>query len=448
MDIHPFPHPAILLALYTFASPPCIVLSRPAETTKHVHVPIDSPLFGWYILAILGLVLLGGVFSGLTLGLMGLDTVNLQVLSIAGTDDERIQAPRVLRLLSKGRHTMLVVLLLGNTLINTSLPIFLDSIVGGGWIAVLGSTFLILIFGESYRNVRFTATPVHQSALTSVERTLIAICNRYGLAIGATLAPLVRLLIVLMYPIAKPISIILDCVLGAHDDPVTYRKAELKTFVSLGVEDKLGEEELGLLGGVLEFSGKTVEDVMTAKEDMYALSAERILDDCLVREILRKGYSRIPIYEPSSPGAYILRGLVGYDPTDLAPTSKLVMQALPQCPPDLTLLEVSLEAREFRLRHTVSFQTGRSHMLLVTDSPGSEQGALGLVTLEDVVEELIGKEIIDETDVYVDIHSRVPVVRPKYRAERSIPGLKRIFEGQLARRRVMDGDHGTISGCV
>ena len=52
--------------------------------------------------------------------------------------------------------------------------------------------------------------------------------------------------------------------LGAHDEPTTYRKAELKTFVSLGVEDMLGEDEVALLGSVLEFSGKVVSDVMVS----------------------------------------------------------------------------------------------------------------------------------------------------------------------------------------
>ncbi|ODN75427.1 hypothetical protein L202_06578 [Cryptococcus amylolentus CBS 6039] len=334
---------------------------------KHVHVPLSSPLFFWYIAAIMFLVLLGGVFSGLTLGLMGLDTVNLQVLSVAGTEDERRQAPRVLKLVGHGRHTMLVVLLLGNTLINTSLPIFLDSIVGGGWIAVLGSTFLIL-------TRRFRILPQ-------------SICNRYGLAIGSTFAPLVRFLIVLMYPIAKPIGIVLDFVLGAHSDPVTYRKAELKTFVSLGVEDKLEEDELGLLGSVLEFSGKTVKDIMTSHEDMYALSAERIVDGELVKEILKKGYSRIPVYEPSSRDSYIgcitIRALVGYDWTDLKPVSDFVTQALPQCFSDLNLIE----AMSY-------FQTGRSHIMLITHRTGDNTQVLGLVTLEDVVEALIGREII------------------------------------------------------
>ncbi|OCF59040.1 hypothetical protein L486_03538 [Kwoniella mangroviensis CBS 10435] len=370
----------------------------PVQTEPHVHVDPHSTLFLWYILIIVGLVLLGGVFSGLTLGLMGLDTVNLQVLAISGTPEERKQAPRVLNLIGKGKHTMLVVLLLGNTLINTSLPIFLDSIVGGGLIAVLGSTLLI-----------------------------VTICDRYGLAIGSTFTPVIKILIILMYPIAKPIGMILDYILGKHSDPVTYRKAELKTFVSLGVEDKLNEDELGLLGSVLEFSNKKVGDVMTAREDMYTLSSDKIVDEELVSEILKKGYSRIPVCNEKSLMELILlgfslRSLVSYDPTDLHPASRLVSQVLPQCSPDLPLLEGD-------------FQTGRSHMLLITETPGEGGRILGLVTLEDVVEELIGKEIIDETDVYVDTHSRIPVIRSAYKP-RKTKGLKKIYEGQLTRKRV------------
>lgn len=88
------------------------------------------------LLNIAGLVLLGGVFAGLTLALMGLDQVNLQVLSTSGTDDEKIRAAKVLKLLEKGRHWVLVVLLLGNVIVNETLPIFLSDF-GGGFAAVL-----------------------------------------------------------------------------------------------------------------------------------------------------------------------------------------------------------------------------------------------------------------------------------------------------------------------
>lgn len=52
---------------------------------------------------------------------------------------------------------------------------------------------------------------------------------------------------------------------------MTYRKAELKAFVALGVEDKLAEDELQLLGSVLEFSGKTVGSIMVGPPQVAAM---------------------------------------------------------------------------------------------------------------------------------------------------------------------------------
>ncbi|KLT41909.1 DUF21-domain-containing protein [Cutaneotrichosporon oleaginosum] len=376
-------------------------LNSTLSVTKHVHVTPSDPRFVWYILTAVALVLLGGIFSGLTLGLMGLDTINLQVLSQVGTLEEQEQAPRVLNLLKIGRHLVLVVLLLCNTLINTSLPVFLDSVIGGGWIAILGATALELIFGEVIPQ---------------------AICNKYGLTIGASFAPFVRGLVFLLYPIAKPMAMILDCLFGKHDEGVRYRKAELKAFVSLGVEDKLADDELLLLGNVLEFSGKTVGTIM----------------------ILRKGHTRIPVFEAARPGLFIgvllLRALVGYDLVEKRTVRSLTTQALPQCPPDLSLVE----AMNY-------FQTGVSHILLISTHPGESRGALGIVTLEDIVEELLGREIIvrdprngaelwsqgtnakDETDRFVDMQSRIPVIRPRFPIDHS--GVRRIFEGRFNRRR-------------
>ncbi|BEI83717.1 hypothetical protein CcaverHIS002_0403210 [Cutaneotrichosporon cavernicola] len=383
----------------------CAALNGTLSATKHVHVNPSDPRFVWYILTAITLVALGGIFSGLTLGLMGLDTINLQVLSQAGTPDEQEQAPRVLRLFKIGRHLVLVVLLLCNTLVNTSLPVFLDSVIGGGWIAILGATGLELIFGEVIPQ---------------------AICNKYGLAIGALFAPFVRALVYFLYPIAKPLAMFLDYLFGAHDEGVRYRKAELKAFVSLGVEDKLADDELLLLGNVLEFSGKTVGTIMTQLGDTYCLPSDRVVNKELIEEVLRKGHTRIPVYEATRPASFLgvmpLRALVGYDSAEEKTARALVSQPLPQCPPDLSLVE----AMNY-------FQSGMSHILLVSTNPGEPRGALGIVTLEDIVEELLGKEIIDETDRYVDMQSRIPVIRPRYPIDHS--GIRRIFEGRFNRRR-------------
>jgi CBS domain containing-hemolysin-like protein len=79
---------------------------------------------------------------------MGLDETNLQVLLESDNESERKNARHVLDLLKKGKYWVLVTLLLSNVIVNETLPIILDSIIGGGWLAVLISTALIVIFGE------------------------------------------------------------------------------------------------------------------------------------------------------------------------------------------------------------------------------------------------------------------------------------------------------------
>lgn len=79
---------------------------------------------------------------------MGLDQTNLQVMAESGTEAESKNARKVLRLLNRGKHWVLVTLLLSNVIVNETLPIILDSVLGGGWQAILISTALIVIFGE------------------------------------------------------------------------------------------------------------------------------------------------------------------------------------------------------------------------------------------------------------------------------------------------------------
>ena len=74
---------------------------------------------------------------------MGQDEIYLQVIKEAGESAERKQAASVLKLLKRGKHWVLVTLLLSNVITNETLPIILDRSIGGGWPAVLGSTVLI-----------------------------------------------------------------------------------------------------------------------------------------------------------------------------------------------------------------------------------------------------------------------------------------------------------------
>lgn len=363
------------------------------------------------VLMIAALVLGGGLCAGLTLSLMGLDSVNLQVLSTAGSPTEKRNATKVLRLLERGRHWVLVVLLLSNVIVNEALPVFLSDLdFGGGVAAVLVSTVLIVIFGEVLPQ---------------------SICARYGLSIGAACAPFVWILMIILSPVAWPTAKLLDWSLG-EDHGTTYKKAELKTFVSLHQQlgtENLNEDEVTIIRAVLDLNDKTVKDVMTPIQDVFIMSSDTVLDEVGVGRLVQSGYSRVPVHEKGKPdsiiGMLLVKDLISYDPDDGKEVASFQLRPLPETAPDLTLLST--------LNY---FQTGRSHMLLVSKSPGEPKGAIGIVTLEDVVEELIGEEIIDETDVWVDVHNRVRVTRnPKENAP-SNADLGPLVRGIIERRRM------------
>ncbi|CAK5282672.1 unnamed protein product, partial [Mycena citricolor] len=315
--------PLFLRALSALATPISSALAAKEKKT-HTHPERWSPEFWEKISISAVLVLLGGVFAGLTLGLMGLDELHLKVLAAASDDeDEKRNAKKVLKLMQKGRHWVLVVLLLGNVIINESLPIFLDSAIGGGIAAVAISTAMIVIFGEIIPQ---------------------AVSVRYGLAIGAACAPFVLGLMYVFAPIAWPIAKLLDTVLGVHETH-TYKKAELRTFLQFhrSGDEPLQEDEISILNGVLELSTKKVERIMTPMTDVVTLSADALLDDKLVENILLSGYSRFPVHEPGKPEAFVglllIKKLLKYDPSQALPVSSFPLSILPEARPTISCFQ-------------------------------------------------------------------------------------------------------------
>ncbi|OCF39984.1 hemolysin [Kwoniella heveanensis CBS 569] len=365
--------------------------------------PPDSPAFWWKLGLSVVFVLSGGVFAGLTLALMGSDDLNLRVLSTSSSDPkERKSANKVLRLLSRGRHWVLVVLLLSNVIVNESLPIFLDDVLGGGLYAVIVSTTMIVIFGEIIPQ---------------------AICVRYGLAIGGACAPMVWFFMILFSPIAWPTAKLLDYILGT-DEGHTYKKAELKSFLQFHREgeEPLRDDEISILNGVLSLNEKHAKEIMTPIKDCLTLSADKVLDHEAIDQILLSGFSRIPVHEPGQPdnfvGMLLVKRLITYNPDDEWPVSKFSLLPLPEAKPEINCFQ----ALDY-------FQTGRAHLLLISETPGQKGGALGIVSLEDLIEEIIGEEIVDETDRYEDNHSKKVVKRS---------GPAAVMRGIIERRRVIN----------
>ena len=168
-------------------------------------------------LTVVGFVAL---ISGLFLGLLTLDALNLQIIQRASVDEDERRYAAALYPIVKKRHLLLVTLLILNALAYEALPIFLDALVPS-WVAILLSTTLVLIFGEIIPSAIFTGP------------------NQ--LRLGYHMIPLVRVLIVLLYPLARPLANILDCIVfpdGEDDAEEAYNRGELSALVKIQYENR------------------------------------------------------------------------------------------------------------------------------------------------------------------------------------------------------------------
>jgi metal transporter CNNM len=224
------------------------------------------------------------------------------------------------------------------------------------------------------------------------------------------MAPLVLGLMWILGPIAWPTAKLLDYLLG-EDHGTMYKKAGLKTLVTLhrtlgqSPTERLNEDEVTIISAVLDLKDKPVGNIMTPIADVFTLSLDTVLDEPMMDKILAEGYSRIPIYAVNNPrdfvGMLLVKMLITYDPEDALRVRDFQLATLPETRAETSCLDI-----------VNFFQEGKSHMVLVSDYPGEPRGALGVLTLEDVIEELIGEEIVDESDVYVDVHKAIRRLKP------------------------------------
>ncbi|XP_042894838.1 unextended protein-like [Parasteatoda tepidariorum] len=325
------------------------------------------------------LLILSGLFSGLNLGLMSLECTELLVLEKCGTESEKKHARKIYPVRKQSNY-LLCSLLLGNVLVNNTLTILLDDLTSG-IIAVIVSTFGIVIFGEIIPQ---------------------AICSRHGLAIGAKTLWVTKVFMVLTFPLSFPISKILDCVLGEEIRNV-YNRKRLMEFIRVTKDfNDLHNEEVDIISGALELTKKTVADVMTKINDVFMVPYSAVLDFETVSEIIKQGYSRIPVFDGDRNNIVALlniKDLAFVDPdteTQLKTLCEFYNHPINFVFEDTTL-DVMLN----------EFKKGRSHMAFVRRVNNEADGdpfyeLTGIVTLEDVIEEIIQSEIIDETDVLTD----------------------------------------------
>lgn len=339
----------------------------------------SDPLPLWVKLVfILVLICLSGLFSGLNLGLMALDPTELKIVTNCGSRSEQKYARKIEPIRMRGNY-LLCTLLLGNVLVNTSFTILLDGIIGNGMIAVVGSTLGIVIFGEI----------VPQS-----------ICSRHGLAVGAKTLWITKLFMVLTFPLSYPISRILDCALGKELGTI-YNKKQLIEMLKVTEElNDLEDNEMNIITGALNYGNKIVQEIMTKLEDSFLISLDAVLDFKTMASIMKSGHSRIPVYEDERfniVGVLFVKDLAFVDPDDCTPLKTVIKFY------NHSLQRVFFDTHLDKLLE--QFKREHSHLAIVERVNDAGEcdpfyEAIGIVTLEDILEEIIQSEIVDETDVY------------------------------------------------
>ncbi|MES1914415.1 MAG: hypothetical protein MHM6MM_006492 [Cercozoa sp. M6MM] len=374
------------------------------ECEELVH---DGGTIFLYSMVCLFLVCMAGMMSGLTVGLMAIDPLKLELLQRTGSEVDRMRVRRLAPILKK-HHLLLVTLLLVNAVCMEALPIFLDRLVPSV-VAILISVTAVLIFGEILPQ---------------------AFCTSDPLRIGSTFAPLIRVIMSVCWIVAAPIAWLLDRLLG-HDnghhivfnrselcaliDMQPTLEAELQNFTDDAIENSGSDEqkhglvpdEVSILKGALSMRSKTVRDVLTPLDKVQMLDETRLMNHDAMADLLAHGHSRIPVYKDfrnNIQGFLLTKRLIAVNPADARPARDFVHRDPIVVHPDTPLLQV-----------LNTFQRGTSHLALVSpevhlvqyamrhrdrDIPPSVK-ILGIVTIEDIFEELIQEEIIDETDYVV-----------------------------------------------
>lgn len=332
------------------------------------------------IIVIACLLMLSGLFSGLNLGLMALDKNELQVIISCGSETEKRYARAIEPVRRRGNY-LLCSILFSNVFVNSTISVLLEELTSG-IVAIMTSTIFIVMFGEILPQ---------------------AFCSRHGLAVGAKTVSITYFCMIVTFPLSYPVSSCLDWALG-EEIGHAYDRERLMEFIKVTRNyNNLETDEVNIISGALKLKRIQLSEVMTCIDDVYMLDVNSCLDFETIQSIIEKGYSRIPVHEAGCKKNIIAllfaKDLALLDPDDRTPVKTMIsFYKHPIVKLDYdTTLDVALD----------HFKTGESHMAIVQKiisegdlDPYFEN--IGIVTLEDVIEEIIQMEINDETDTLSD----------------------------------------------
>ena len=326
----------------------------------------------WVEITVLSVLIgLSGFFSGLEVALVG-----VRKSKVVQLFNEGKKGSKALHKLKMNPSWMMSSVNLGNNLVNVGASALATSVAirlfgnDGLGIAVGVMTFLILVFGE--------ITPK-------------TYCNANSTKVALRYAPVLLAFSYVFYPVVKFFEIITRGVVkitGSSYTPPPITEEEIKGVIDQGLAEKaLEKEEMELVHGALNFDDTVIRSVMTPRTKMFTLNAKMLLFEALP-QINQSAHSRIPIFGDTRDD------IVGFIHV------RDVLKELEKDKEVVTLEQIARKpvfaSQEKMVSSLLKEMKGRkTHMAIVVDEHG---GVEGLVTLEDLLEEIVG-EIEDETDL-------------------------------------------------
>ena len=249
-----------------------------------------------------------------------------------------------------------------------------------------------VVFGEAY-------TGIVAGVLTLLILVLSEIIPKtLGAVYWRTLTPaLVRLLtatILVMWPLVK-LSQGLTYLLSQDEDEAAFSREEFTAMAELGEEEGVFEEkESRILRNLFRFNSLRVKDVMTPRTVIFQMPERKTIGD-VVEEHDEFRFSRIPVYDgdPDDITGYVLK-----DEMLLRAAQEEFEVSLSEISRDILVVHETLALPDLLERLLDRLE----HIALVVDEYG---GVAGVVTMEDVVETLLGLEIVDEADSVEDMQA-------------------------------------------
>ena len=376
------------------------------EPEPCVEEMVTGGTYWLFMFMVAFLTLFAGMMSGLTVGYLSVDQLTMELRENTGTEEEKEASKVILPVLSN-RHWLLCTLLLMNSFAMEALPVFLDRVFSR-FTAVVISVTLLLIFGEV----------IPQALCTGPRQVQIA----------AMAAPMTRFLMIISWPITFWLGKCLDIILG-EQGKTRYQNQDLKCLVEMHTyealkkiaeeEEKnpyipkddipkpsdkmgLGQLEANLMISALEIKEKKVMEIMINFNDIYSIKYEEPIDKKKVTEILEKGYSRIPVFRNDDKtdliGILRIKQLIKVDFNFRKSLKDLGIRLKTPLviPPTFITEQVELLQSKFGLtrNNSVAFNIRYNE----TFDDAKKIKILGIVTLEDVIEQIFNLEILDEED--------------------------------------------------